>query len=187
MSMPRMPRASCCWAGPMLRTAVVFPATAEYDCNALPASLDPAQTGWPQIGGVDLTTDGTGACGLGVSYVDDIVNTCPGSYKIVRTWTVYDWCPSGGGDPVTTQHVQYIKVLDVAPSIEISTVNYDAVNDWWTLSANEYSEDYQGCAATGSVPVATMEGVCNDIVNSFVATPVGNTSNGGLIPYGECS
>jgi len=161
---------------------VVLPADVEYDCNALPGSLDPGQTGWPQIGGVDLTTDGTGACGLGVSYEDNIVNVCAGSYKIVRTWTIYDWCPAGGGDPVTLTGVQYVKVLDVAPTIELSSVGYDAVNDWWEMSANEYSEDYQGCAATGPVPVANMEGVCNGIVNSFVSTPVGNTTNGGLIP-----
>ena len=123
-----------------------------------------AVTGWPQIAGVDLTTAGTGGCGLGVEYEDHVVNTCAGSYKIVRDWTLYDWCPPTGGDPITTTYTQYIKVLDVAPSITLPGFLYDPVNDWYVISANGYSEDYSACAAFGLNLTSIIAPACSGIV-----------------------
>ncbi|MCB0684116.1 MAG: hypothetical protein KDC32_24905, partial [Saprospiraceae bacterium] len=162
---------------------VTKPGDVEYYCNATPGSFSPDETGWPQIAGVDITDQGSGACGLGVSYSDATVNTCPGEYKIVRTWTVYDWCPPQGGDPVSMTHVQYIKILDVAPSITLPAFLYDPVNDWYVISANGYNNDpHDACVALGPIPTATVDGVCNNVVSVFVATPVGNTTNGGWLP-----
>lgn len=162
---------------------VSFPSNADFYCNALPTNLGPAFAGWPQIAGVDLTDQSTGGCGLAVSYTDDLVNTCPGSYKIIRTWTVYDWCPPSGGDPTSTSHIQYIKVEDVAPVITLPTTNYDADNDWYLVSANgQQTEPHQACVALGPLPFATVTDACNGVQNVFIATPVGNTSNGGALP-----
>ena len=162
---------------------VSFPSNADFYCNALPANLGPDYAGWPQLAGVDLTDQSTGGCGLGVSYEDDVVNTCPGSYKIIRTWTVYDWCPPAGGDPTSTNYVQYIKVDDVAPVITLPTANYDADNNWYNVSANGLqTEPHQACVALGPLPMATVTDACNGVVNVFIATSIGNTSNGGMLP-----
>ena len=61
---------------------------------------------------------GTGEPSLGFGcseiisyYSDDIVPTCGNSYKVLRHWTIVDWC---SGEVV--EHIQVIKVLDqVAP------------------------------------------------------------------------
>ena len=162
---------------------IVEPADIDYDCNNLPADFLPGNTGWPTVGGFPITDQGSGACGLGVSYDDDIVNTCPGSYKIVRTWTLYDWCPPGGGDPVNVSFVQYIKIEDVAPTVTLPTNGYDPVNDWYVISANGYAQPpHDECVAIGPLPLADVDGVCNEIVSIQISTTAGNTNNGGMIP-----
>ncbi|MCB0619999.1 MAG: hypothetical protein KDC41_15085, partial [Saprospiraceae bacterium] len=159
-----------------------FPLDKTIFCNTMPPSLQPTYTGWPQIGGVDLTTQGNAGCNLGISFSDNTLNTCPGEYQIVRTWEIYDFCPPNGGTPVSTTHVQYIQVKDVPPTITLPNLNYDPVYDWYVISANGYDLDNEMCVAIGPLPLATINGVCNNIVNAFVSTPVGNTTNGGWLP-----
>jgi hypothetical protein len=163
---------------------VSFPNDVEYDCDAVPAAgLDPVVTGWPQIGDVDLTTNGTGVCGLSLSYNDQIENLCNGTYKIIRTWNVSDWCTPGTGEGSNTTFVQFIKVNDVGPTIDLSNFTYDPNNDWYELSANENGNGpHMNCTAVGPLPLAIVDGVCNDVVDVEVVTPTGTTTNGGFIP-----
>ena len=161
---------------------IVLPLDAEFNCDEVPQDPGPEYTGWPQIGGVDLTTAGTFGCGLAVAYNDVIANTCPGEQVITRTWTITDVCPEDGSTPVSIEHVQYIQVFDVAPTITLIG-NYDPVNDWYILSANGYSEDvHDACVALGPVPTAEVEDACNEVVSLTVGTPEGTTTNGGPIP-----
>ncbi|MBK7337305.1 MAG: HYR domain-containing protein [Saprospirales bacterium] len=156
----------------------------EFDCTDIP-NADPDNTGWPQLAGVDLIPGTLGGCKLGISYEDLIVEDCPGSYYIERTWKVTDLCPDGGGLPVTMLYVQYIFVYDVPPSIQLigQAWNYDPVNNWYLISANGYSnEGYVGCVATGPLPIAIIDGECNELISVLVNTPVGSTTNGGLLP-----
>ncbi|MBK8196173.1 MAG: hypothetical protein IPK76_24370 [Lewinellaceae bacterium] len=147
---------------------VTFPADVEYYCNALPASLEPPVTGWPNIGGTVITTNGSGSCGLSVSYTDEQAAVCPGSYKIIRTWKITDWC-TGTTSPLSVTHVQYIKVLDAPPTIDFSNFTYDPDHDWYNLSANS---QYNGvCIAAGPLPVAIIDGVCNEVVQVKITTP----------------
>ncbi len=162
---------------------VVWPADKDYNCNNLPSNFEPNTTGWPKIGGKNLTTAGTGICGLGVSYVDQTVNLCPGSYKIVRTWTIFDWCPAQGGAPTQTTYVQYIKVNDLPPSISVTCNDVDPATGYCILNATEPPiAGHNVCRTLGPVPFAQIDGVCNDIVEVTVETPAGNTINGGYIP-----
>ncbi|MBL0101272.1 MAG: hypothetical protein IPP49_15610 [Saprospiraceae bacterium] len=74
------------------------------------ATLLPAALGSP------ILTDG--ACSLvGAQYEDQVFSfnnpTSPACFKILRTWTVIDWChPLTGGGYQTWKYVQEIKVID---------------------------------------------------------------------------
>ena len=59
-----------------------------------------------------------GFCELNATYQDQILHICDGTYKILRTWTILDWClPSGGANPIV--YVQLITVMDnVGPVFE---------------------------------------------------------------------
>jgi hypothetical protein len=158
---------------------VIFPNDAEYICNNLPSSLEPTVTGWPTIGGSAITTNGSGACGLSVSYTDEEAAVCPGSYKIIRTWKITDWC-TGTTSPISITHVQYIKVLDAPPTIDFSNFTYDPAHNWYVISTNAQLNGK--CISAGPLPIAIIDGVCNEVVQVKITTPVGIVQNGGLIP-----
>jgi len=158
---------------------LTWPTDKEYPCNALPSSLEPSVTGWPTIGGVNLTTNGSGSCGLSVSYTDEDAAVCPGSHKIIRTWKITDWCTTSG-QPESITYVQYIKVTDVAPTVDFSNFNYDADHGWYNVSAKGTVNGQ--CVATGALPLAIIDGVCNNVVQVKITTPVGVMQNGGQIP-----
>ena len=68
---------------PLSADSLVFPPNYVGDCGS---SSDPNVTGWPQIGGYDLTDD-AGLCNLFLGYWDKPLEDCGGGEKIVRTWT----------------------------------------------------------------------------------------------------
>jgi hypothetical protein len=162
---------------------VVFPQEVTMTCVEAGAGTDPDQTGWPQWMGSDLTPSTIGGCGLAVSYTDQLVPGCNGSYTIKRVWIVIDQCPENGGGTQDVEFEQFINVNDVDPTIELPGFLYDPVNDWYTISANEYSDDvYDACVAIGPLPLATVTDACNEVVHIEVATSEGTTTNGGMIP-----
>jgi hypothetical protein len=67
---------------------------------------DPRESGFPTINGVQLGTT-NGFCKINMTFTDDTIKICTKSYKLVRNWTILDWCT---GDIKT--HSQIIKVLD---------------------------------------------------------------------------
>jgi hypothetical protein len=166
---------------------LLFPNTNYPRCAPFPAPpfptcyLDPH--GWPEIGrDNNITTTGTGVCGLGVSYSDQIVNLCNNSYKVVRTWTIFDWCPANGGAPTQTTHVQYIKIINVAPRITFDYLQMDPATGLPVLNATEDGNPpHYPCYAV-AVPFAIVDPVCDQIVDVTVTTPAGDTPNGGLMP-----
>ena len=95
---------------------VTFPAHRDgfaapvLDCSQDPTNL--SLSGEPSINGIPVNN--TGPCELIVSFTDQIVPLCgPGSYRVLRTWTVIDYC---SGD--FTLNVQIINVEDnTAPEI----------------------------------------------------------------------
>jgi hypothetical protein len=161
---------------------VVMPGDIVISCEEAGVdSADPDATGWPTVGGVDITTQGLGGCNISLSYEDDVVTECEGNYYVVRTWEIFDFCPEDGGPPVSMEHVQYIEVQDVDPVIELSQVSYDPDNDWYVVSANGESNG-GNCTAMGPLPLATITDGCNEVVNAFISTPVGNIDMDGLLP-----
>ncbi|MEM1320753.1 MAG: HYR domain-containing protein [Bacteroidota bacterium] len=129
---------------------VVFPAHRNGFTNpALNCSQDPTDlslTGEPTINGRPITNGGH--CELVVSFSDQIVPDCsPAAFKILRTWTVIDWCSDE-----FTLNVQIIKVEDrTAPTI---TCPADL-----TVGTHLFS-----CDATVTLPTASATDDCSDLI-----------------------
>jgi hypothetical protein len=67
---------------------------------------DPIESGFPTINGVQLGTT-NGYCKINMTFTDDTIKICTKSYKLIRNWTILDWCTGG-----IKTHSQIIKVLD---------------------------------------------------------------------------
>ncbi len=151
---------------------VVFPAnldgleTAALACEVVaadPATLLPASTGVPTINGKVI--ENNGPCRLIPTYEDQIVQSCEGTYKVLRTWTVVNWCSSEVVDKV-----QIIKVEDnKGPEISLPAD--------FTVSTNTNE-----CEATVTLPAASITDVCSNTIAVSVQSSFGNlTTNGGMI------
>jgi len=96
--------------------SVIFPADITVGCEN-PAT-GPADTGTPYVSDFGFQFPiypGNTFCELNATYSDQIIPICDGTYKILRTWTVFDWClPTTPTPPFTnpTYHIQLIKVSD---------------------------------------------------------------------------
>ena len=78
-------------------------------------SSDPDNTGWPTVNGNPIT-DEDNVCNIFVGYWDKELNDCGNGEKIVRTWTILDWCTQ-----TTLECVQVIKLSDdEAPELDLS-------------------------------------------------------------------
>ncbi len=117
--------------------AVQFPADITVSCEN--PDTDPANTGVPFISEFGrqfpLFPQNT-FCELSIAYTDQTLPICDGSRKILRTWTVLDWClpTSPGTNP--RQHIQLIKVqddqgpvVDCPQDITVNTNPWNCVRD----------------------------------------------------------
>lgn len=127
-------------------------------------NTDPSNTGWPTINGSPITSNGL--CNMAVTYNDNQLPICEGTYKILRAWTVADWC-SGS----VVNHTQIIKVADsqgpdliCPPDLTVGT----------TSSIN--------CTASVIIPSIQATDNCSNTFTYQITTPGGLiNSNGGLI------
>ncbi len=122
-------------------------------------------------------------CNYQQSHHDDTLQTCGNTFKIIRTWTVLDWCT---GSVITTgvggeDNIQVIKILDeVKPTISRAP---------FTVGVTHPAQHPQQCKSQGLLLPATFSDNCNSVVVK-IYTPVGeaiyvsggNGNNGGLIP-----
>ncbi len=114
-------------------TDVDWPSDVTLECDGY--DLDPSATGIPTIDFVPLWPD-PGFCWLNLQYADQEYPVCNGSFKILRTWTVFDECrPISPTNPLT--HIQVIKVLDThgpefacPTNLTISTDAFSCSKDW---------------------------------------------------------
>ncbi|MEY4903036.1 MAG: hypothetical protein RLZZ292_851 [Bacteroidota bacterium] len=96
---------------------VVFPSDKELTCQDNPNNL--SLTGQPIIAGNLVTANNGNSCNILVYKSDQILPTCaPIGKRILRTWTVTDWCTN----QVTTK-VQTIEIKDNTPPV------FPAIND----------------------------------------------------------
>ena len=128
--------------------------------------------------GIPSNIDGE-FCMYGYVHSDEQLQVCNGAsgvFKIIRTWTVLDWCT---GQVVTSgvggeDNIQIIKVVDtVAPTIPaVSTV---------VVSANVPGVHPQPCRSTGLIPAPAIFDNCSGVAEVHIFTPIGEAI-GGVIP-----
>ncbi len=146
---------------------VFLPEDLTINCEGcgITASTSPCQTGVPEVGGNDA--DGVyqiiqyngncqviseGLCNLGAQYHDTKIDVCAGTFKILRHWTVLDWCTN-----TVLEGDQLIKVVDnVGPVIT-------PVPDM-TVSTNPSQ-----CCATVNLPNTIIEDACSGTAASISA------------------
>ncbi len=73
---------------------------------------DPEETGSPMIDDFPMLPNINKFCEINVNYEDDTIPLCGSAFKVLRTWTVLDWCQptSPGVNPVID--IQIIKIID---------------------------------------------------------------------------
>lgn len=98
----------------------------------------------PSIHTVDFSDVNTFACNssIAITWDDLIFENVEGScMKILRTWTVIDWCIADryGLDAGTQEHTQILRIHDiVGPNIGVaSVVDFDATTDACTVAIND--------------------------------------------------
>ena len=94
---------------PFTESDIRWPRDRELSCDPNGEnSTDPDATGEPVINNNNACTQ------IAVRYDDEMFNVTPDfCFKILRTWTVLDWCQTDdNGDPLRFTHTQVIKVND---------------------------------------------------------------------------
>lgn len=126
---------------------------------------DPTETGTPTING-HFIPNGIGYCSIAYDYDDLSITLCENSFKILRTWTVVNWCT---GTILT--HTQVIAVKDKEAPVVTCPPPFVA----GTTSSIQ-------CKATVILPQATVSDNCSTIFNGSMNTPKGwINGNGGVI------
>ena len=166
-----------------------FPEDRSWDCadfNQYANIIGPT----PLTGHLETTGSGipSGASGVYCQYTfvhqDEILGSCGNTFKIIRTWTVIDWCT---GDIITEDingddNEQVIKIMDnIPPTLSVPDITLNATNPG-ILSIF--------CTSTGLLPPPTsFSDECGD-VTIRIFTPVGEAvyvngadgADGGYVP-----
>ncbi|MFZ4634835.1 MAG: hypothetical protein ACOYNO_11565, partial [Saprospiraceae bacterium] len=161
---------------------VLLPADVTVDCSN--PSTGPGVTGAPYVAvngnNISLFPNNT-ACELNTAFVDQILPVCDGTYKILRTWTIYDWCKptAQGTNPI--YHIQLIKVEDsdgpepeCPENITVTTNPFDCERD---LDLPDFLVT-DNCSRLASVIAQySVNGVGYTINGSFSGFPGNNKWN----------
>jgi len=152
---------------------VVFPKNLDgiqspaLDCST--ASTDPSVTGYPTIDGYPINNS---SCMVSGTYSDQKIDICTGTYKILRTWTLVDWCTG----QIKT-HIQIIKVEDKTGPV-ITCPN--------SINGNSYSNQ---CIGSAVIPAATITDNCSgysvQVYGSWGGSISGNGGTFNNIPIGN--
>ena len=102
---------------------IVLPGDVTVSCED--PAVSPSETGVPYVsdfGQQFPIWPANTFCELNATYADQYLPICDGTYKILRTWTIHDWClPNTPNPPFSnpTYHIQLIKVEDnTGPVVE---------------------------------------------------------------------
>ncbi|MFN7327793.1 MAG: HYR domain-containing protein, partial [Chitinophagales bacterium] len=152
---------------------VEFPEDVEVSCSNPVTS--PAATGAPYVtfNNVDFTIYPSPAfCELQATYADQILPVCDGTYKILRTWTVYDWCTPTSPFPPSQNPQYYIQLIKVV----------DNAGPTWTCPEDmTVSTDAYTCCATVDLPNVVMNENCSRINRVTARVEVYDQYTGDLI------
>ncbi len=163
---------------------IIWPADTVLYCGDNP-STEPSSTGFPQVMYNGETVSIDQFCLFGLNYTDQEFTTsnCVGTRKILRTWTIFDWCrPNMVLTNAISPGAQLVKIEDtVGPEI----------TDLPVVTEIQVSfPDLNACAATITVPPVVVNDACSPTDSIHVKVQVGNTTintNGGTltnVPFG---
>ncbi|MEY3050928.1 MAG: hypothetical protein RLY31_713 [Bacteroidota bacterium] len=140
----------------------------QYNANNGVTAASNSASGVPTVSGRPLED----ICDIGVEYEDVVVPVCPGSFKIIRQWTLIDWCAT----PVDVREInQVVKVVDdAAPSI---TAPADQTINVYDGSAQS-GDPHAVCEGTIAVPPATgVADNCSGVTGTTTEIWTANSSN----------
>ena len=105
------------------------------------------------------------------AYVDQVLPVCDGTYKILRTWTVYDWCLPTSPTPPSNPfyYIQVIKVVDDQGPTLACPANI-------TVSTDPFN-----CCATPNLPDVVVEDACSRINAAAARVVVRDPETGVLL------
>ena len=157
-----------------------LPEDLDLECGSDPG-VD--NTGLPVFGCFELLDDQDNICDMSFTYVDTEIPTCGQGRKVIREWTIINWCAS-----TTLNHTQIIKIEDTtgptitAQDITTGTSTYDCGAE---IALSTYVTDE--CSAVTQITASYTvgggpyngSGILNiiDITNTGVLTglPLGAT------------
>ena len=130
------------------------------DCSNNP-NTHPDYTGWPTISGQNILNS---TCNFSSTYTDQLIQVCEGSYDIVRSWEVWDWCTS-----TMMADIQIIKVMDNDGAALICPADI------------ELSTGTNSCVASVILPEPIINDACANASITNITSSAGSISNGVLI------
>ena len=160
---------------------VSFPSDFSASCTS--PTTNPSATGAPFYGDPDSPGQtfplfpGSTFCDLSITYNDQPLPVCDGTYQILRTWTVYDAClPTSPFPPFTNPmyHIQVITVLDDQGPVIACPAD---------LTVNTNATD---CERDLNLPDVIIEDACSRIeslVAQYTVDGVTYTINGTLTSF----
>ncbi|MDW8231120.1 MAG: hypothetical protein RMJ33_14905, partial [Saprospiraceae bacterium] len=135
-------------------------------------NTNPSATGAPYFSAYGqnwLILPTIGQCEIQSAYVDQVLPTCDGSYKIIRTWTVLDWCLPTKPDMPNQNPRYYIQVINV----QDNTGPTIACPANLTVSTDPFT-----CCGSPNLPDVLLEDACSRIKSArariVVRDPVTN-------------
>jgi hypothetical protein len=148
-------------------TNIVWPLDTTLSCvggNTLPIS-----TGYPSIAGLPINTNTHTYCDLDFTYSDNLQATCAGTKKIIRSWTVFNWCLplNYTNQNIALNPLSYIQLITVKDSVA-PVVNCPAN---MTVNTEETN-----CTAIVNLPDVIAVDACSFIKTGLAVTPVGNVT-----------
>ncbi len=148
-----------------LEADITWPRDTVYTCKQYNDSIpQPEQSGVPTVNG-DPLFPSWGVCKAAVTFEDQIIPQCPKSYKVLRTWTVIDWCMPSGQN--VYKKYQVIKVIDDRGPIMICSPRM------------EISTDVSSCSGTAIIAPPTIIDECSKVtfqVGYKVLSPNGSAT-----------
>ena len=141
--------------------------------NGYPDALED-EAGVPLVDGNPIFPN-NGYCEINVNFEDQIIDICPGEYKILRKWTALDWCTS--------------ELRDTFQIIKLGPLDNVLVTNCPDDDLIYYSDPYT-CTGTVSLPPpALVVKTCSDVeyTVSYLLSPDGSgnpPSNGFYVSTG---
>ena len=149
---------------------------ADFIMECIPGAetdTNPVNTGYPTFtfNGTIYTLDENSddACDIAVTYSDNDIDMCNGAIKIMRNWSIYDWCEPLviGTNPFTC--TQVIEITDNTGPVIITPTDF-------TVSVGD------DCHAIFEIPEATYEDCSNEITWKTLTSFGILDGNGGTVP-----